>query len=38
VIDKHTAQKNIRLALLLSIFAVVIFALTFLVAEIVIHS
>ena len=38
MIDKQTATKNIRLALMLAIFAGVIFVLTFVVAEIVIHS
>jgi hypothetical protein len=38
MIDKQTATKNLRLALMLAIFAVVLFALTFVIAEIVIHS
>jgi hypothetical protein len=38
MLDKHTANKNIRLALWLAIFAGLLFALTFAVAEIVIHS
>ena len=38
MIDRQTANRNIRLALWLAIFAGVLFALTFVVAEIVIHS
>ena len=38
MLDKPTATKNIRLALMLAIFSVAIFALTFVIAEIVIHS
>jgi hypothetical protein len=38
MLDKPTATKNLRLALILALFAVVLFAGTFVVAEIVIHS
>ncbi len=38
MIDKQTANKNIRLALMLAILSLAIFALTFVIAEIVIHS
>jgi hypothetical protein len=38
MMDKETANRNIRLGLMLAIFAGVLFALTFVIAEIVIHS
>lgn len=38
MLDKATATKNIRLALMLAIFSLALFALTFVIAEIVIHS
>ena len=37
MLDKRTAQKNIRLALVLAIFSLLVFAATFMVAEPVIH-
>lgn len=37
MLDKRTAEKNIRLALILAIFSLLVFAATFVVAELVIH-
>jgi hypothetical protein len=38
MLDRRTAARNLRLALMLGIFSMLIFAATFLIAEIVIHS
>jgi hypothetical protein len=38
MLDKPTAAKNLRLALTLALFSLLLFASTFLIAEIVIHT
>ncbi len=38
MIDRETANRNLRLALALGLFALLLFAGTFLIGEIVIHS
>lgn len=38
MIDRETANRNLRLALTLGLFSLLLFAGTFLIGEIVIHS
>jgi hypothetical protein len=38
MLDRQTANRNIRLGLTLALFSLLLFAGTFVIAEIVIHS